>query len=61
MNTDEEDLDMPHKSPQVSTSACGGSKHADEFEFVKIFCPYLVTSAELNDVPDLKLIVKRFC
>ncbi|GBM99324.1 hypothetical protein AVEN_251504-1 [Araneus ventricosus] len=31
ISSDEEDLDVSHNSPQTSTSACGGSKHDDDF------------------------------
>ncbi|GBM54175.1 hypothetical protein AVEN_64522-1 [Araneus ventricosus] len=57
ISSDEEDLDASHNSPQASTSACGGSKHDDDFSwFDETSSPHKITSVELNDlVRDLDL------
>ncbi|GBO34125.1 hypothetical protein AVEN_215872-1 [Araneus ventricosus] len=31
ISSDEDNLDVSHNSPQASTSACGGSRHDDDF------------------------------
>ncbi|GBO19644.1 hypothetical protein AVEN_267266-1 [Araneus ventricosus] len=53
----EKDLDGSHNSPQASTSACGVSKHDDDFScFDEIFSPHKITSVEVNNlVRDLDL------
>ncbi|GBM46311.1 hypothetical protein AVEN_88005-1 [Araneus ventricosus] len=51
ISSDEEDLDMSHNSSQASTSACGGSKHDDDFScFDETSSPHKITSIELNDL-----------
>ncbi|GBN42007.1 hypothetical protein AVEN_182617-1 [Araneus ventricosus] len=56
ISSDEEDLDVSHNSPQASTSACGGSKHDDDFSRFEETFSHKITSVELNDlVRDLEL------
>ncbi|GBN88688.1 hypothetical protein AVEN_44900-1 [Araneus ventricosus] len=57
INSDEEDLHGSHNSPRVSTSACGDSKHVDDFScFDETSSPHKINSVELNDlVRDLDL------
>ncbi|GBM36680.1 hypothetical protein AVEN_221950-1 [Araneus ventricosus] len=57
ISSDEDDLDVSHNSPQASTSACGGSKHDDDFScFDETSSPHKITSVELNNlVRDLEM------
>ncbi|GBL90030.1 hypothetical protein AVEN_178423-1 [Araneus ventricosus] len=51
IGSNEEDLDVSHNSPQVSTSACGSSKHVDDFScFDETSSTHKITSVELNDL-----------
>ncbi|GBO45986.1 hypothetical protein AVEN_246439-1 [Araneus ventricosus] len=61
ISSDEEDLDVSHNYPQASMSACGGSKHDDDFScFNEISSPHKITSIELNDlVRDLDTVRKQ--
>ncbi|GBL74756.1 hypothetical protein AVEN_243624-1 [Araneus ventricosus] len=61
ISSDDEDLDVSHNSSQASTSACGGSKHNDDFScFDETSLPHKITSMELNDlVRDLDLFKSK--
>ncbi|GBN17354.1 hypothetical protein AVEN_69370-1 [Araneus ventricosus] len=61
ISSDEEDLDVSHNALQASTSACGGSKHDDDFLcFDETSSPRKITSVELNDlVRDLDLFKSK--